>query len=64
MDSQFTTMASEGKGSRIGNLINKSIASEKFLLNIPEEYEDRKSYEVNNSKMNLKNNLIYRKMKN
>ena len=50
MDSQFTTMASEGKGSRIGNLINKSIISEKFLLNIPEEYEDRKSYEVNKQK--------------
>lgn len=46
MDSQFTTMASEGRGSRIGNLINKSNIGEKFLLNVPEEYEDRDSYQV------------------
>jgi len=46
MESQFTTMASEGRGSRIGNMINKSIIGEKFFLNIPEEYEDLKSYEV------------------
>ncbi len=46
MESQFTTMASEERGSRIGNLINKSKIGERYLLNIPEEYEEIKSYKV------------------
>lgn len=48
MESQFTTMASEGaRASRVGMLINKStIENEKCLLNIPEGYESNNSYEV------------------